>query len=522
MSKVSTRTKGKCSNEASQEDEKRALSETPEEKNKEKEETRNPFESTSLSSADEPKAVSSAFLSALKCVDGYDDDDDENPEATSKLERAPFVVYEGKEDIETGSRSSKQATSESPNTKARKATNVHKFRRKFDRDQQPSASAMIAATAPLALQALVPANHGDKDGDEQSSAGAILAASAAEARSRQLIRDEHTFIAHTDAQDASVPPILTQGGRFMRPGAVFVEGLGLITESDDIFELNTTTLPSQRAPVRDHHGDPGGLLVQATLVTEDPPMITAVADAVPDPPPTRFWRGSKFQSLILCLILVVGVSVGVSVGGSGSEPTMSFTLSSRPSLVPSTSPSTSTAPSTSTVPSTASSFGFEVLLAQSLLANSQDASLVEDTPEARAIKWLQDDPVAFNYTELGVLQRYALATLYYATDGENWIESAGWLDYDVAECDWFTTERLDLCIGDGRYRSLAVISNGLSGELPDALAILTDLQSINLGGNDLTGQLSSTLGSLSELRVLVLSETLLSGPVPSEYGLLLN
>jgi hypothetical protein len=29
-------------------------------------------------------------------------------------------------------------------------------------------------------------------------------------------------------------------------------------------------------------------------------------------------------------------------------------------------------------------------------------------------------------------------------------------------------------IDNGRYRSLAVISNGLSGELPDALAILTD------------------------------------------------
>lgn len=70
----------------------------PEEKNKEQEETRKSFESTALSSGDEPKAVSSAFLSALKCVDGYDHVDDEKPEA-------PFVVYEAKEDIEAGSRS---------------------------------------------------------------------------------------------------------------------------------------------------------------------------------------------------------------------------------------------------------------------------------------------------------------------------------------------------------------------------------------------------------------------------------
>jgi hypothetical protein len=179
---------------------------------------------------------------------------------------------------------------------------------------------------------------------------------------------------------------------------------------------------NQRAPVRNHHGDSGGLLVQATLVMEDPPMVTAVADVVPDEPPTSFWRGSKFQCLILCLILAVGVSVGVcagvAVGESGGEPTMSFTLSSSPLLVPSTSPSTSTAPSISTVPSTAPSnapsFGFEVLLAaQSLPTNSQDAILVEDTPEARALEWLQDDPVVSNYTEMEMLQRYALATLCY-------------------------------------------------------------------------------------------------------------
>jgi hypothetical protein len=157
MSKASTRTKGKFSSEAPQEDEKRALSEAPEEKEKkdkkEKEETRKPFESAALSSAEEPNAVSSAVLSALKYVDGYDNDDDQKAKATSKAKRAPFVVSEAKEDIETGSRSSKEATSGPPNTKARNTTNVDSFRRRFDRDERPSAGAMVAATAPLALQA---------------------------------------------------------------------------------------------------------------------------------------------------------------------------------------------------------------------------------------------------------------------------------------------------------------------------------------------------------------------------------
>jgi hypothetical protein len=109
MSKASTRTKGKFSSERPQEDEKREKKDM-----KEKEETKKPFESAALSSAEETNAVCSAVLSALKCVDGYDDDDDQKAKATSKVKRAPFVVSKAKEVIETGSRSSKEATSGPP------------------------------------------------------------------------------------------------------------------------------------------------------------------------------------------------------------------------------------------------------------------------------------------------------------------------------------------------------------------------------------------------------------------------
>jgi hypothetical protein len=144
--------------------------------------------SATRSSRDEHDAVSSAVLSALKCVDGFDDDDDEKAKATSKVKgAAPFVVSEAKEDIETGVRSSKEVSSGSPNTKARKQTNVDSFKRKFDGDEQPSASAMEAATASLALQAPVPARHGDDEGDVQPSAGPrTVAASTVGTRSREL------------------------------------------------------------------------------------------------------------------------------------------------------------------------------------------------------------------------------------------------------------------------------------------------------------------------------------------------
>jgi hypothetical protein len=53
-------------------------------------------------------------------------------------------------------------------------------------------------------------------------------------------------------------------------------------------------------------------------------------------------------------------------------------------------------------------------------------------------------------------------------------ENVEWLDYNVAECDWFISGSTD-CI-DGRYEKLDLRNNGLSGELPDALAVLTDLR----------------------------------------------
>jgi hypothetical protein len=344
--------------------------------------------------ADEYDAVSSAVLSALRCVEGYDDDDDDEKVKAAPKGRAP------NEDIQSGSRLPKEASLGSSG-EARQASNVDLFRREFDRDERPSASEMEAATTPPTL------------GDPQ-------------------------------------------------------------------------------APVPDYRGYEGGFTsVEATLVTDDFHTITEIVVA-PEAPPTReWWHWSKFQwggGLILCLI-VAGIAIGVAVGVSGG---------SNDKGEPSPSP-----------------------LAQVLPTYLQEAILVEDTPEAWAFEWLAGDPGVSNYTELEVLQRFALATLYYATGGKNWINNPGWLDYNVAECDWFTSDSSD-CIGGRRYRKLALHENGLSGELPDALGVLTDLRIMDLGYNDLTGHLPSYLGSLTQLRDIGLYLNSLSGSVPSEYGLLLN
>jgi hypothetical protein len=65
------------------------------------------------------------------------------------------------------------------------------------------------------------------------------------------------------------------------------------------------------------------------------------------------------------------------------------------------------------------------------------------SPQARAYKWLHDDPMAQSYTEARLLQRFAMATLFYALRGENWTTttaneklSSRWLSYEHSECEW--------------------------------------------------------------------------------------
>lgn len=60
------------------------------------------------------------------------------------------------------------------------------------------------------------------------------------------------------------------------------------------------------------------------------------------------------------------------------------------------------------------------------------------TPQGMAYQWLLDtDPAQVDpCTYPTVQQRYALATMYYSTNGDDWAETSGWLT-GANECMWF-------------------------------------------------------------------------------------
>jgi hypothetical protein len=150
---------------------------------------------------------------------------------------------------------------------------------------------------------------------------------------------------------------------------------------------------------------------------------------------------------------------------------------------------------------------------------SQTALQDPDSPQSQALEWLQSSANDAVSTEEGVLQRFALATLYYATNGDGWNDNTAWLS-STNECSWISTaDSLDVCDISGRYLSLDLQENNLEGTIPQELRILSStLKTINFRANRISGDIPATLQDLTDLETLDLSSNNLEGTIPPERG----
>ena len=102
-----------------------------------------------------------------------------------------------------------------------------------------------------------------------------------------------------------------------------------------------------------------------------------------------------------------------------------------------------------------------------------------------------------------------LAALYDGTGGPDWMNSANWkTPAPLGEWHGVTTDAA------GRVTGLDLDFNGLTGPLPEALANLSNLESLHLAGNALTGPIPAGLGSLHKLESLGLAFNALTGSIP--------
>lgn len=134
-----------------------------------------------------------------------------------------------------------------------------------------------------------------------------------------------------------------------------------------------------------------------------------------------------------------------------------------------------------------------------LLSDSlgRQALLDEESISYASYKWLLTNENLDQYDNMKLKTRFALAALYFATNGYgNWEIDDGWLS-DDDECTWYGIE----CT-IGHLTSLNMTSNGLTGLIPDEITLLSEtLLDLLLGKNDLlnSNEELAWLGELTNL-----------------------
>ncbi|CAB9509923.1 Leucine Rich Repeat [Seminavis robusta] len=149
-----------------------------------------------------------------------------------------------------------------------------------------------------------------------------------------------------------------------------------------------------------------------------------------------------------------------------------------------------------------------------------------NSPQSKAYEWLVGDNTSLPNWRL--VQRFALATFFYSTRGDYWVNNHGWLDWQTHECDWeqnfvlLEASARRRCDISGQIISLSMVASNLAGTLPQDISLLSpSLQLLDLSSNmALTGQIPSQIGLLTRLTTLYTPVTSLSGTLPTELGLL--
>eukprot|EP00977_Amphora_coffeiformis_P003395 scaffold630_cov174-Amphora_coffeaeformis.AAC.15 len=148
---------------------------------------------------------------------------------------------------------------------------------------------------------------------------------------------------------------------------------------------------------------------------------------------------------------------------------------------------------------------------------------VPNSPQQRAFTWIQNVDTLTNnqrrklrgnnrrrlaLSRSRIVQRYAMATIYYSTNGEGWARSEGWLDPVMRECEWESDSEL----GSGctflrnQMQIFQFNENDLVGALPPEVALLSNLRRLEIvgkpDGGRLSGRIPSEIGLITNLEFL--------------------
>jgi len=145
----------------------------------------------------------------------------------------------------------------------------------------------------------------------------------------------------------------------------------------------------------------------------------------------------------------------------------------------------------------------------------------ENSPQSQAYKWDLADTGASSLATEKRLERYAMASLFYSTQGDSWREKSNWLSTTVSPCDWYSTSTNTVCNPNGEVDNLDLVANGLNGPLPEELGLLSSMWVLSLGDNArLAGSLPTQIGLWSTAAVINVPDCGLTGRIPTEVGVM--
>lgn len=151
-----------------------------------------------------------------------------------------------------------------------------------------------------------------------------------------------------------------------------------------------------------------------------------------------------------------------------------------------------------------------------------------ESPQFKASEWIMnDDPLRLSSSDRPeIIQRYVLATLYFATNGSEWEKCASPLGNTPCDnvmkrflsgapsCRWMGI----ICDANSSIESISIRRNRLDGILPPELGDLTRLTTLNLSKNFLKGKISNQLVQLRRLKSLLLNQNEFTGTVSTFLG----
>jgi hypothetical protein len=267
-------------------------------------------------------------------------------------------------------------------------------------------------------------------------------------------------------------------------------------------------------------GDPQQTITLAdgTLV-EEIDLVEGKADQ------SRRRRIVRLGALVLLTVVIVTVAVAVGVTLSSRRGPEANPPTSTPTLAPTFAPK----PITEAM--------VEAFQNVSRLSNATlSAMRVDGSPQFKAFQWLTstDHPAIPDDSDpvQRMVQQFALAVLYYATNTTNatsgsgstggWKNALGWLT-DPDECQWFGCSCLRTEQATWELSRLDLSNNGLgAATIPIEVGLLTSLQALSLTSNAFSGTIPSQLYQATGLTLLDLDNNLLNGTISPLVGKLLR